>query len=449
METGRLELRDRALIGTSAPLNISGNAGNLEVTADTIVIQGARDSSNPFSSGNITGFSTATVGNGKGGDLHLTAESIQMTDYGFISSVSVGAGDAGNVQIDAGSLRLTDGSLIAASTFGSGHGGNIEVEAKEVTVAGAGRFLSIDPLKGGPGMSGVASIALGGGTAGNVRIDADSLRILDGATLNTRTGGPGNGGNIEVSATSVLVSGVNLSLKESLSSIPDLNPGLISRAGRAGITTGSIRFNLEDAATGHAGNVRITAGDLQVNAGGVISSATTTTGSGGAIEVVADRVTLAGDALISAESALSTNAGKAGDISITAQGVKHEGSSSDPTRWVILGGSRIAANAFEGKGGNIRITAGVFLADPVSIVSASSSKGINGEVDIRSPITNLSGSLTPLPRDFLSAAALLRQRCVERMRDRTASSLVIRQHDGLPSEPDGLLPSPLYRKEKR
>jgi hypothetical protein len=55
-----------------------------------------------------------------------------------------------------------------------------------------------------------------GGSAGNVRIATDTLNVLDGARISTQTFGPGNGGNIEVTANNVLLSGINSTLREFL-----------------------------------------------------------------------------------------------------------------------------------------------------------------------------------------------------------------------------------------
>ena len=117
--------------------------------------------------------------------------------------------------------------------------------------------------------------------------------------------------------------------------------------------------------------------------------------------------------------------------------------SIDP-EYVILQNSKIIANAFEGHGGNIRITAGSFIADPYSIVEASSTLGIDGTVDIRAPISNLSGILAPLSKDFLSAASLIREPCEARVREGKKSSFIIRGRDGLPAEPGSFMPSPCF-----
>jgi hypothetical protein len=106
----------------------------------------------------------------------------------------------------------------------------------------------------------------------------------------------------------------------------------------------------------------------------------------------------------------------------------------------VLAGSQIIANAFGGRGGNIRIN--VLLADPNSTVAASSTLGIN---DILFP---LSGTLAPLPQTFVSVAALLPARCAARLSGGKASSLVLGRRDGLPLEPSGVLPSPLVLEER-
>jgi large exoprotein involved in heme utilization and adhesion len=178
---------------------------------------------------------------------------------------------------------------------------------------------------------------------------------------------------------------------------------------------------------GDAGTLRLQVGDTFRSQNGAVTTATEGAG-GGAIALTAGRLVQ----LIDSELTTSARCGggDAGNISLDAP-------------FVLLEGSRIIANAFEGRGGNIRIEAGVFLADPASRVEASSALGISGTVDIRAPVTSLSGTLAPLPQAFVSAAELLPARCVARVQGGKASTLVVRGRDGLPLDPGGLLPSPL------
>ncbi|MBI3988959.1 MAG: hypothetical protein HY347_05020 [candidate division NC10 bacterium] len=58
-------------------------------------------------------------------------------------------------------------------------------------------------------------------------------------------------------------------------------------------------------------------------------------------------------------------------------------------------------------------------------------------------MTNLSGTLAPLPQVLVSAAGLLREPCVVRLRGGQTNSLVLTGREGVPFEPGGVLPSPL------
>ena len=107
------------------------------------------------------------------------------------------------------------------------------------------------------------------------------------------------------------------------------------------------------------------------------------------------------------------------------------------------------ADAFGGPGGNVRIVAGVFLADPASIVSASSALGINGVVNIQAPVTSISGAVAPLPQEFAPISELARDRCAGRLREGRVSRLVLGGRDGVPSEPGSLLLSPLIQMDPR
>jgi filamentous hemagglutinin family protein len=540
IQTGTLEVSDRGGIFASSWYG-TGNSGRLDITAKDVRIIGLQSSSDPFAA-DFTGFSTDTNA-GLGGDLRLTTDSLLITDRGSITAASYGSGRGGNIGINAGSVEVLNGSNILSSAFGSGNGGKIEVIADSVLISGVHPepFLDITGHKS-LSPSGIASQAgLMGGSAGDVQITAGTLNVLDGARISTETYGSGNGGNIEVTANNVLVSGANAVLREFLigQGIDVTEAGILARSGILAGTNSSL---LGDGATGNAGNVSIQAQNLQLSDQGLISTRTTGPGTGGNIELISDQVTLSGGALISAESSISAKAGKAGDISINVYDIFQIDNSSVSTaaeqakggditiqagevqltngalisaessgkgdagnidiatgslsmrdssitteakqadggnihiqagymvnlidskitasvgggpktvggnitidpHYVILNDSQIIANAYEGKGGNIRIIADVFLASPESVVDASSALGIDGTVDIRAPITNISGTLAPMQGKFLSTEMLLRDRCIARIRGERISSFVVTGRDGLPVRPGGVLPSPIY-----
>jgi len=88
------------------------------------------------------------------------------------------------------------------------------------------------------------------------------------------------------------------------------------------------------------------------------------------------------------------------------------------------------------------VTAGLFLADPASVVDASSTLGVSGTVQINAPINNLSSVVAQLPESLLAVQALLRASCAAKLAQGATSSFVERGRDGIPAGPDGLLVSP-------
>jgi hypothetical protein len=78
------------------------------------------------------------------------------------------------------------------------------------------------------------------------------------------------------------------------------------------------------------------------------------------------------------------------------------------------------------------------------IVDASSALSTSGTVNIEATFTNVTGSVTLLPQTPLQATELLRASCAARFAGGKTSSLVLAGRDGLPLQPGGLLPSPLY-----
>ena len=232
-----------------------------------------------------------------------------------------------------------------------------------------------------------------------------------------------------------------------------------------------------------SGNIDLSAGNILMEGGG-ISALTRGTRSGGNVSLsAAQSVTVSDGAAISASSTGLGNAGNitinsgprflAQNASITTEANQASGGdiviqAIDSIRFIngrlstsVLGGpdtsggnitldpavvtlqnSQILAQAVQGAGGNITIIAGTFLADPTSVISASSQLGLSGAVNIQSPVSSLSGSLATLPQQPLPGQNLLRQRCAAQAGGRL-SSLVIAGRDALPAEPGGWLMSPL------
>ena len=103
-------------------------------------------------------------------------------------------------------------------------------------------------------------------------------------------------------------------------------------------------------------------------------------------------------------------------------------------------GLMFGPNAFGGPSGNIQIVADNYLATPDSVVTASSALGIDGEVVINAPATDVISGVEAVPAAFLDIASLLSSRCAART-EAAVGSFVKLGRGGVPPPPDGLRPS--------
>lgn len=126
---------------------------------------------------------------------------------------------------------------------------------------------------------------------------------------------------------------------------------------------------------------------------------------------------------------VKSSIGKGGNITI------------DPT-FVILDNSKIIANAFDGPGGNIRIVTEHFIASPDSIISASSQFGVDGQVEIDSPDTNMIGKIAALTAKFLDSSTLFKAQCEARY-NAGLSSLAVQVNNNVePAPREGFFMAP-------
>ncbi len=185
-----------------------------------------------------------------------------------------------------------------------------------------------------------------------------------------------------------------------------------------------------EGSTGQAGTLDITANSLDLNRGS-ITAETGTSGAGGGANItlqISDLLTLRNESKISAEAFDTANGG---NIDIN-------------TKFLIAfppegpEGSDIIANAFEGSGGKIDITAqGLFgieerEASPenrTNDIDASSEFGLAGVVEINQPDVDPNRGLIELPETVIDPNALVAQNPCKRGSE---SEFVITGRGGLP-----------------
>jgi filamentous hemagglutinin family protein len=430
VEAGTLTLTGRARLDSST--SGAGSGGTVTVTAmDEVTITGQQ-----------SGLFTNTVGSGPGGNLTLEARTLQLNAGARVSAESTGTGNAGGVVITVtDAFRSTDSAVTTAATAGAAGGditiavrGLVELRASDITASVAGGMgpggdvtLTAPTLRMEGGT--IRATTAGAGAGGTIQADVGRLALTAGVQIDSSSSGPGQGGQVTITATdAVLLSGQG--------------SGLFTRSAGSGqggnITLQAPRVALTDHATisaestglGNAGNISIAATRepfLIIN-GTIVTRATQA--DGGNIQITTPTMLRLRNSTITAEVGGGAST-VGGNITIDPQ-------------FVLLQNSQIVANARAGRGGNIDIVAHqVFLADPESLVSASSALGINGQVDIRAPVTSISGAVAPPSPSFAQAGELLRNRCAERLREGTVSRFVVGGRDGVPLEPGQLLLSPL------
>ncbi len=423
LKAGTLEVLDGGILSTGTVG--TGNAGNINIVSAHLLVSGENadmkeflinSGTNPkYAASQITASTNHTflgdLATGNGGDIRINATDLMMTESGSINSETTTPGNGGNIQISAESATLFSKASISAMSEVSelaGNAGNIKIStSKNFSMDNTALITSSEQS-----------------TGGDITVQAYNMALANNTLISAQSRGDGNSGNIDLRAEKAFTMDKSSVTTEA------------EKAAGGGITIQSQDMDLanntlisaQSSGQGDAGSIYL-AGQhsLSMDTSNVTTEARQA--DGGNIKLYADYM------IQLANSEITTSVG--GGAGTTGGNI-----SIDP-KYVILKKSKIIANAFEGQGGNIEIVSDVFLADPDSIIDASSSLGIDGQVDIRSPITNVTSLVSPLSKDFRSVVALLRKPCMARVHKGEYSSFMIKGRDSLPVQPGRFLSSPL------
>ncbi|MCP4696565.1 MAG: filamentous hemagglutinin N-terminal domain-containing protein [Gammaproteobacteria bacterium] len=509
LKAGELHLRDGA--GISASTYGSGQSGDITVQADgTVRLSGENKK------GSSSYIAAATTGEtelaGKGGNIKLTTEELFLSGGAGINANTYGPGEGGKIIIQAAkSVRLEGessqnrSSRISAQTQGktepAGKGGNIELATEELLLDG-GAFISTITFGLGEGgnimvqaaktvrMKGessqgyvtfITAATVGGmelaGKGGNIELTAEEIFLRGGAFIDTSTYGPGEGGRIKIQATKTMrMEGESSQGRTSY--ITAATGGQTELAGKGGnIELSTEKMLISDGATiaaatigpGKGGNIKlrikdslsIIGKDGEEDSGGISAeseSRSANAGKSGDIEISAERITLAKGGWINT----GTQAADGGNIIITTPGYLYiRNNSAVASRvkalagnggniivkpgFIILDSGRINANAAAGNGGNISIsTHGIYSFSDLQpeqaaqkFITASSEKGIAGEKNITSPEIDISSGLVTLPVSLIDPGKLQQTPCDTRDAEHISRFLVSRS-PGTPALPEDM-----------
>lgn len=173
------------IISAQTGAGASGDAGRITIVTDTLNIAPAT----------ATAISTSIANGGQAGEIDITAKSIVL-DGAEIGSAANGrtSGRSGIVDIRTDRFDIINGGRVETSSFSPEAAGGIAIVAKALRVQGAGSKIVSENL------------SPRNGAAGSIQVSAESLQLLDGGGISTdSTAGPAGDITITMPATSTLV----------------------------------------------------------------------------------------------------------------------------------------------------------------------------------------------------------------------------------------------------
>ena len=350
----------------------TGNGGDVLITARTLEIT------------NGAQVNSGTFGKGNSGDVILniadtiTLDGVDTVDgsaSGVFATVASNAqGNAGNIQVTATDLQVGNGSQFSTVTYGQGDAGNITINIAETA-----NFDGVAPV--GDSTSGAFStVGLGGtGEGGNVVINTTYLNVVNGAQLGAGTFGKGNAGDIVLTITETArFDGVNPNHNTAPGgALSTVEPESSSQGGNVLLTANNLevingaQLNTSTFGTGDAGNIVLNVANtahFEGDQSGALSQVKPSgSGDGGNIEIIATNLDLVDGAVVSAQN---LGIGNAGDILLNIQ------------NQVFANDGTIATNSKSGAGGQIEIIAGNIFLNSDSDIDTFVLSGSSGGGDI-------------------------------------------------------------------
>jgi len=413
---GRISITDYARIISETKGSTPG--GDIEVSANSLMIRGPDRADTTDERGRTTGLETVTQSAASGGDIRVKVEeSIGIYQAGGIYASTNARGTSGDILVEGRdleivgarnydrarwgvttpknffitgisnkgarkeevgnlgsitvkgfeSIELRNGGLIDATNFSTGTtstSGNVTVEAGSIR-ADRGDSDYFTGIGAGTEASGTSD-ETAGADGGDVTVRASDITLLNGAQIAASSRSGGDAGTVRVFTNHLFASGKNTE-----------TPFLFT--GESGVLAAT-----RSDSTGGAGNVIVsTLGGrprgiplIQLGDGAEIGARAEGKGAGGSVQVLftGGRVELSSGASISARS--GELGGTAGSVLVAGKIFLRSGSSISSTNQALNGdagsvvlypaslvvdGSRIAVSAPQGDAGEIRIEGGSLL----------------------------------------------------------------------------------------
>ena len=351
----------------------TGTAGTLRIEAPKVTLDG-------------TPLTTTTEGSGDAGIIRIRAtDRLILANGSGLDSTSNAEGDGGEIHLSAGTITISGGASQINSTSSGGNAGDIRLEATDRIRINDGAAVSADS-------SGRT------GEAGTITMTARQVEIAGGATV--RAGvfySKEGGGDIVVEGKESIIIKENALLSTNSEYEEAIAGDLRLTAPRISLESGAFLQSESNASspTASAGRIHLTGSFLSVTGGSEISTRAISAG-GGTITLEADRVI--GFTQAQATTSVTSGIGDGGNITLRAP-------------LLTLDQAVILANAQDGRGGQIRLSAQLLQKSPDTLISAISSHGIDGEVTTTGLDSSTTSPLSHLSAAYIDPASRLSQGC--------------------------------------
>ncbi|QMS87927.1 S-layer family protein [Nostoc edaphicum CCNP1411] len=194
LDIAKLQILDGGAVATTA--FFAGNGGDLSINAtESITISGqGRTNNSSINASTIRPdpslrqrFGLPDILTANAGTVSITTPILTLTDRGTVSVTSQGSGNGGNINISADTIQLKNQGFIQAQTE-SGNGGNIALSARNLLL------LRNNSL--------ITSTAGGSGNGGNININSPIIAGLENSDI-VANAVVGNGGNIQITTQGI------------------------------------------------------------------------------------------------------------------------------------------------------------------------------------------------------------------------------------------------------
>jgi filamentous hemagglutinin family protein len=206
LHVGAMTLTGGAFLSSSVGEEATGRGGSVTVTASDSISVTADSLVGAFS-----------FGHSDAGRVSITASSLSVEGGAAIATFASGGGRAGNITVDAGRVSVR-GATLSSETRSAGRGGDVELRAQSLELSSGARISAASSSTGNAGLITLVTDAVlmrehstvttsaTQADGGNIAVTAQTLvRLQDSQITTAVSSGQGRGGNITIDPQFVIL----------------------------------------------------------------------------------------------------------------------------------------------------------------------------------------------------------------------------------------------------